>query len=953
MLRLRYFGLLVLLFVAFFANSSFAEFREGRLLVKFKSAYMPGTALFSRQLEPQLTSYLGNFSIKSYVDKNLLQSLSKRKNTILGHTQLNNLGRIFRIEFSRAISPEMVSAKLSGNPGIEYCEPEPKHEIVYIPNDPFLYLEYHLTNIKAMEAWDSLSTQDTALVGIVDTGVDYLHPDLAPNMYVNPDESGLDSNGIDKSINQLDDDNNGYIDDWRGWDFMASSSETLQDNDPFPGNLHGTHVAGITAAVINDSIGVAGVAKNVRIMPVKIAWDDPGSRSVENGYEGILYAASAGCDVINCSWGGSSRSDAEQEIIDAAVAYGAVIVAAAGNDSKDGAFYPASYNGVMSVAATTNIDDKAYFSNYHSSVDVSAPGENIYSTIPSDSYTFMSGTSMASPVAAGVAAMARLANPEMTNEQLIEHIKSTADNIDSNDAYYAGKIGKGRVNAYRAVTEKNKKALVISEIDIKDENNDGMFDEGELVTIRFTLKNVLVKLGGVYLKPLPGIVDTLDYDIDSLYFGQFETGEVKSPSESLRFRIPAGIPVDYKLDLKFGIYDDSDYSTREVYTITVKPSYRFINSNNIHTTINSRGNIAFNDYPTNSQGNGFSFLGSDNLLYEGSLMISSAYGKVSNVARGGYQDFQDRSFWFGKLLALDSTSDPSALRGYTEYADDPLDSASAGVKVYQTVIQPADYPNQDFIILSYDVFNQSSAFMDSVYTGLYFDWDIGMSGSNNQASFNETYNYGYARNITSDSLPYIGVAVLTEGDLNYYAIDNGSTEENNPGVWNGFTRREKWITLTGGIARKESSVTDISIVIGSGPATLRVGDTTRVVFAIFCGQNPQELETAFLNARKYATDKNLLNPPYEAMPADDAIFNIYPSPVDKSLTIEFTTGDKGSVKLDIFDATGKKAVGITDGIFNKGIHQELIDVSALAQGRYFLRMIKDGELFSSPFEIGR
>jgi hypothetical protein len=219
--------------------------------------------------------------------------------------------------------------------------------------------------------------------------------------------------------------------------------------------------------------------------------------------------------------------------------------------------------------------------------------------------------------------------------------------------------------------------------------------------------------------------------------------------------------------------------------------------------------------------------------------------------------------------------------------------------------------------------------------------------------FNETYLYGYAHNVLSDSLPYIGVAVLTEGGINYYAMDNGSTEENNPGVWNGFTRREKWITLTGGIARKESSVTDVSMVMGSGPASLRIGDTTRVVFTIFCGDNPKNLESAFLNARKYAGENNLLNPPYEAMPTDDAIFNIYPSPVDKNLTIEFTTGSEGSVQLDIFDASGKKAMAIIDGIYNKGIHQEKVDVSALAQGRYFLLMLKDGELFSYPFEIGR
>lgn len=289
---------------------------------------------------------------------------------------------------------------------IEYAEPNYRVYALEKPNDPNYDRLWGLHNtgqtggtndadIDAQEAWDKEKGERQIIVGIIDTGIDYNHEDLKTNIWKNPGEI---------PNNNLDDDNNGYVDDYYGWDFFYG------DNDPLDDNQHGTHVAGTVGAIGNNSKGVVGVNWNVSLMALKFL-DDKGSGSTADAIEAIIYASDMGANVLNNSWGGGGFSQALKDAIVYARDKGALFIAAAGNDSKNTDLdpnYPSNYDvsNVISVAATTDSDKLAGFSNYGAkTVDIAAPGEFIYSTIPNSRYASLSGTSMATPQVAGAAAL--------------------------------------------------------------------------------------------------------------------------------------------------------------------------------------------------------------------------------------------------------------------------------------------------------------------------------------------------------------------------------------------------------------------------------------------------------------------------------------------------------------------------------------------------------------------
>lgn len=289
-------------------------------------------------------------------------------------------------------------------------------------------------DIDAPDAWGITTGSPHVVVAVVDTGVDYTHPDLSSNIWQNTGEI----------VNGMDDDGNGYIDDIRGWNFSS------KNNNPMDDNGHGTHCAGTIAAVGNNGIGVAGTAWNVKIMPLKFL-NAQGSGYVSDAISAILYANRKGAAVISNSWSGSGYTQSLKDAIDAS---NAVVVCAAGNSGKNADAspqYPAAFSSsnILSVAATDYYDRLASFSNYGSnSVDLAAPGVSIYSTARSGSYQYLSGTSMATPHVAGVAALIKSQNPSMSGTQIRSKIFSSVDRVTS----LSGKVASGgRLNAAKAL----------------------------------------------------------------------------------------------------------------------------------------------------------------------------------------------------------------------------------------------------------------------------------------------------------------------------------------------------------------------------------------------------------------------------------------------------------------------------------------------------------------------
>jgi subtilisin family serine protease len=362
-------------------NRKRPSFKSGELMVRFK----PGVT--DQQID------------------DLHRSLGS---TVLG--TIKNL-RLHRIKLREGLSEEAAMALYRAADIVEHVE---KHALRYptmTPNDPDISRQWGLAKMKAREAWDITRGRPEVIVAVIDTGVDYSHPDLQDNIWLNTAELTAELNGV----KDKDEDGNGYIDDIRGWDFVGNDANIPKaDNDPMDVYGHGTHVAGIIAATGNNGTGIAGINWQVKIMALKAA-DNGGTFLEFSIIEAIQYAIAKGAKIINCSFGGDSRSVEEENAFIALKNAGILAVCAAGNDGRNTNTnitpkYPSSYDldNIISVTASDENDNLATFSNYGStSVDLMAPGVNIYSTWPqgtnTDARIRISGTSPIEYTALGMA----------------------------------------------------------------------------------------------------------------------------------------------------------------------------------------------------------------------------------------------------------------------------------------------------------------------------------------------------------------------------------------------------------------------------------------------------------------------------------------------------------------------------------------------------------------------
>jgi len=410
---------------------------------------------------------------------------------------------IFEISLKDKSQIESLYKEIFDMPELVFVEYSPKYKLSYMPNDPLIISQWALGKIDAFRAWDYESGNESTIVAIVDSGVKWNHPDLRPNMWINTAElEGVTINWETGEIiggDGIDNDGNGYVDDVFGWDFYATGDN--EDNNPYQaynGNDHGTHVAGCAAAAADNNIGVAGPAYNVRIMATKHQPSNYGSSYIYNGYNGIYYAVDTGAHIINCSWGGRGGPEVAEAAASYAVDHGSIMVCAASNDNTNNTYahyYPSDATDAISVAATDQDDKKASFSNYGTPIDVSAPGVSILSTVYTmegyNSYSAYQGTSMASPVAAGVAALIKSMHPELTPMQLKARLEAGCDNIDDLNPNYIGKLGAGRVNAFNSLMYDKLPYLEIDNYLVNETigNNDNILNPGETAQVQLTLKN--------------------------------------------------------------------------------------------------------------------------------------------------------------------------------------------------------------------------------------------------------------------------------------------------------------------------------------------------------------------------------------------------------------------------------------------------------------------------------
>ena len=359
------------------------------------------------------------------------------------------LDRTFEFIFTQENSVDQLISDLEMLAYIEYAEKKPLFKTYYNPNDAHPS-QWALAKIQAFDAWDVTTGNANVTIAIVDNAVSTVHEDLQANIWVNTGEI---------PNNFIDDDLNGFTDDYMGYDVSDNDSDpnppgTSDSSSPF---THGTHCAGIAAASTDNGVGIASLGFNTSIIPVKCAPDNSASEGNElpNAYDGVYYAIQAEADIISMSWGGSGSTLTGQSLISAANSMGIVLVGAAGNADTDSPHYPAAYPEVISVGATNSMDMRTWFSNYGTTIDVMAPGANMLSTLSGNGneYGVKSGTSMACPLVAGLAALVLAENPLFTPNEVRLAIENGCDTIDFLNPGYEGLLGAGRINAYKTLNE--------------------------------------------------------------------------------------------------------------------------------------------------------------------------------------------------------------------------------------------------------------------------------------------------------------------------------------------------------------------------------------------------------------------------------------------------------------------------------------------------------------------
>ena len=346
------------------------------------------------------------------------------------------ISKFYVFTLAPGVSAPTAMPIFKSDPVIKIAELYSVPELCYTPNDPRYSDQWYLPFTHADSAWNTVRGDTTrhSIIGIIDSGVHWDHPDLAANIWINAGED-INHNGVFDSgdNNGIDDDGNGFIDDVVGWDFGDSDNNPVDDVAP-----HGTAVAGCASEVTDNGLRGAAIGFSSRIMCVKVFQGG----TLFNAYQGLLYAADNGAKIINCSWAVTTHSQAEQDIINTIWQAGALLIASAGGLGDNTMVYPAAYDHVMAVAATDQTDHRASFSGYGSWVDICAPGVNIWTTSGSSDFVEYSGTSFSAPMVAGLAALINAWMPTLTNYQIEQLIEDFADTVPNNN----GNLGAGRIN---------------------------------------------------------------------------------------------------------------------------------------------------------------------------------------------------------------------------------------------------------------------------------------------------------------------------------------------------------------------------------------------------------------------------------------------------------------------------------------------------------------------------
>ena len=904
------------------------HFEQSTIIVKFKEVF------FTDKTTNSLTSAINNLGLSISSIHPVIKPITLNKQDLATQQSIDQIGinRIFEIKYQNNISVEEAINTLLKNSNVEYAEPQYIYSTFSEPNDS-AYVnnnQYYLSNIKASQAWSLQANANGIVIAIVDSGSDLEHEDLADNIYLN----------LNDPINGIDDDQDGYIDNYKGWDFVGLSASNLkEDNNPdvtADSCEHGVHVSGLASAVTNNIKGIASLAQNAKLMIVKVGADD-NANAIYRGYDGIIYAVDHGAKIINCSWGGPGGGAFGQDVINYALSKNCLVVAAAGNSNSLVPIYPAAYQGVLAVANVNSNDLKSTSSSYGYHVGIASPGVGILSTNNGGKYGIKGGTSMASPIVSSAVALVMAKFPSLTAIQVAEILKLTTDDIYLNGANsaYKDQLGKGRLNAFKALSyQNNLPALKNQKINILSQTF-GSYAIGDTLSYFFDLKNILQSASNIDVT-LNSSFEQVKILNNTLNINNINTNESKTIGP-FKVVVLANTPENFNVDFKLS-YNNAmlNYQDFEYFSTTLNQDYQNIMVNKVFSSITSIGRVG---YSGNDASKGLGFIYKDeNLLYEASFMLGNAHDRVSNNARsnnGGYDQH------FRKIQNVKKIENTNYAYLGEAIFNDSLNADPLGIKIKNRVFAYKDSPDDQYIIAEYELTNTTNATINNLYGGLYTDWDIDNS-SKNIVAYQNNMQMAYTYQ-PSSNLPYAGIKLISSGlTANFYPhsyeIANDFLTDNN------FTIAEKFQALSSRVQSTTLGLPDgldVSYTLGYGPFDLASNQTKKIAFAFLAGDDLSNLNQTALAAQiKY--NEVLTSIKNDTKLNTFSVSQNYPNPVNTESKIEVYLPKSGQVNIGVYDVLGRKQMTVYEGVMRQGSHVVNMNSQKLETGLYYYRTTFEG-----------
>ena len=873
----------IIVFLFVFSGLLFSqEPVEGQLVAKLKSEYR--YVLKDTENNSWLSVWEAQLHGLSY-EKKFPGKPEIKEETNADGKPLVDLSRIYKFTFDSGINLKFAQELLYRSGYFEYVEmiylPKPFKGKIY-PSDPELSKQYYLENINAYRAWNIQKGDSSLILGLSDTGTDIDHPDLTGKIAYNYDDT----------IDGIDNDNDGYVDNFYGWDLGENN------NNPGVNKLsHGAHISGLLAAEADNEEGIAGLAYNIPFLPIKID-DEYGQLTM--AYESIVYAADQGCSVVNCSWGGiKGAGQYGQDIINyATYNKDVLIVAAAGNSDSDEKYYPAGYDNVISVAGTNRKDYKWSGSTYNYSVDLAAPASLVYSTWNNGNYVNLSGTSAAAPMVTATAGLVRSQFPNLNALQTGEQIRLNTRNLyhKVSMSQYKDKLGTGLLDMYHAVNKISYPSVRFSDITWKHQNfNPGGYDT-IMISGKFT--NYLAKTSlnaEVVLRcnhPSVFLVDS------TFFIGALnEMGSVNNANNPFRAVILPNMPVseevNFKLVYKYGNKQDYQYIQQ-----VANRGYYTLNTGDFRVTMNSSSRMGYND-DHYKQGIGLLHKNmKESMLSTGGFLVGVSPAKVSDVVYG--EKGFDNDFSASQTIhKKDSTSQPHYENQYQSVFDDAdLGSLSTGLSVTQNILEWSPSKDQGYIILEYIIRNDTSFKIKNIYTGYFIDWDIHHSHKD-RCEWDKNKDLSYVYDTEGYGIGGMKLLNATK-PVNHYAFDNDGAD-NSIEINDGFAGYEKWQVMQNNRKKAGFSTShgnDVSHLLSSGPYDLAPGDSIVISYAIMAGNNKADIQQAADRAvYQYFNVSNTGD-----IQKDDRDLSVFPNPAAESFTV--LTQHSANWNYKMFDIRG-------------------------------------------------